>query len=207
MVTARPPRPWPAGRPRAGPSGQRHDQPGLLGERDELAGSEQSARRVLPANERLEAGDAAQVQVHDRLVVQDQFLVLDRPLELLAAVEPGEGVDVHVVGVDGEAVRARGLRRVHGEVGVAQQVVAGRRGRDADRSAQVQALALEHHRRGEHLEEAVHERLADRRRRARGPRTRRRRAGRRCRRRAARGAGARRRSPAAGRRRRGRASR
>ena len=172
------------------PSG--HDQAGLLGQRDELAGAEEAARRVLPAHQRLEAGDAAEVEVDDRLVVQDQLVVLDRALELLAAVEPGDGVDVHVVGEDREAVGAGGLGGVHREVGVAQQVVAGVGGGDADAGAQVQALALEHHGGGEDVEQAVDQRVDVGDVRGRGSRTRRRRGGRRCRRRAARGAGARR---------------
>ena len=114
---------------------------------------------MLPAHQRLEAGDAAEVEVDDRLVVQDQLLVLDRALELLAAIEPGQRVDVHVVGEDRVAVGAGGLGGVHREVGVAQQVVAGLGGGDADAGAQVQALALEHHGRGEHLEQALDEHL------------------------------------------------
>ena len=136
------------------PAAQRDDQAGLLGQRDELARAEEAARRVLPADQRLEAGDAAEVEVDDRLVVQDQLLVLDRALELLAAVEALDGVDVHVVGEDRAAVGAGGLGGVHGEVGVAQQVVAGLGGGDADRGAQVQALALEHDRRGQDVEQA-----------------------------------------------------
>ncbi len=141
------------------PAPERDDQSGLLGERDELARAEQAALGMLPAHERLEARVAAEVEVDDRLVVQDQFLVLDRALELLAAVEAGDGVGVQVGGEDRAAVRARGLGGVHREVGVAQQVVAGVGARDPDARAQVQALALEHHRRREHAEQAGDERL------------------------------------------------
>jgi hypothetical protein len=90
--------------------------------------------------------------------VEHQLLVLDRAFELLAVVETGDGVDVHVVGEDRAAVGAAGLGGVHGEVGVAQEVVAGFGGGDADAGAQVQALALEHHGRGEDFEEAVDQR-------------------------------------------------
>ena len=114
---------------------------------------------MLPAHQGLEACDAPEVEIDDRLVVQDQLLVLDRALELLAAVEPREGVDVHVGGEDRETVRARRLGRVHREVRVAQEVVAAVGAGDADRGAQVQPLALEHHRRGQHVEQARDERL------------------------------------------------
>jgi hypothetical protein len=77
---------------------------------------------MLPAHQRLEARHAAEVEVDDRLVVEHELLVLDRPLELLAAVEPCQRVHVHVGGVDGELVRPAALGGVHGQVGVAQQV-------------------------------------------------------------------------------------
>ena len=57
-------------------------QPGLLGEDDELGGRDQAPLGMLPADERLEALDAAVRDVDDRLVVDDQLVVLDRPLQL-----------------------------------------------------------------------------------------------------------------------------
>ena len=45
------------------PASERHDQPGLLGQRDERHRRHQAADRVLPANERLEADDPLGRQV------------------------------------------------------------------------------------------------------------------------------------------------
>src|ERR671917_555873 len=49
---------------------ERRDQPRLLGERDEVHGADQPALRVVPAGQRLEAGDLARSERDDRLVVR-----------------------------------------------------------------------------------------------------------------------------------------
>ena len=46
-----------------GPLAERHDQPALLGERDELHRRDEAAARVLPADQRLDAGQAAGLEV------------------------------------------------------------------------------------------------------------------------------------------------
>ena len=62
----------PLGELRAGgledPAAERHDQAGLLGDRDELRRLDEAAVAVGPARERLEAGDPAGRGLHDRLV-------------------------------------------------------------------------------------------------------------------------------------------
>ena len=70
------------GRPRGAPVGglaaglvehpvaDRDDQAGLLGDRDEARGADQAARRVLPAQQRLDADDAAVSRARPRLVEQ-----------------------------------------------------------------------------------------------------------------------------------------
>ena len=63
------------------PGAERHDVPGLLRERDELAGQHHAPARVRPADQRLEAGDLAAVQGHDRLVGEGERGVLDGVLE------------------------------------------------------------------------------------------------------------------------------
>ena len=55
------------------PAAERHDQPALLGERDELVRRDDAARRVLPAHERLDADELAGREVDDRLVVARQL--------------------------------------------------------------------------------------------------------------------------------------
>ena len=50
------------------PSADRQDRAVLLGDLDELARRYEAAARVLPANERLESGDASRLERDDRLV-------------------------------------------------------------------------------------------------------------------------------------------
>ena len=52
------------------PFADRHDQADFLGERDELVGRDQPALGMVPAQQRLEAGDLAGLQVDERLVVE-----------------------------------------------------------------------------------------------------------------------------------------
>ena len=51
----------------------RHDQPGLLGQRDELAGRDEAALRVLPAHERLGGDHVAGGEAGDRLVLDREL--------------------------------------------------------------------------------------------------------------------------------------
>ena len=66
------------------PLAHRHDQAGGLGQRQEVARQHGAALGVLPADQRLDGGDGAGADVHDRLVAKRELLVLDRVLELLA---------------------------------------------------------------------------------------------------------------------------
>jgi hypothetical protein len=79
-------RPLPVADPATGlrqhPPAQRKDQPGLLGQRNELDGAQQAPRRVLPPDQGLDADHALRGQLEDRLEVEDQLLALDGPAEL-----------------------------------------------------------------------------------------------------------------------------
>jgi hypothetical protein len=55
---------------------------GAFGEGQELQGPEEPQHRVIPAQEGLEAGEAAVIEGDDRLVVEDQLLVTERGPEL-----------------------------------------------------------------------------------------------------------------------------
>ena len=74
--------------------GQRAGQPALLDEREEVAGAEQAALRVLPAHERLDAAHGAGPQLGLRLVVQDELAGLERGAELADQREPLAAVAV-----------------------------------------------------------------------------------------------------------------
>ena len=153
---ARPPACAHASRSTQRPSG--HDQPAVLGDRDELAGHQQPALGMLPAHQRLDARrGAASSQVDDRLVVQHAARPRAAPARRSALeLEPLDHRDVHLGLEDLLLAAALGLRAVQGEVGVAQQVV-GLVGadRDPDAGADHDLAAL--HREGlvHRLEDAV----------------------------------------------------
>ena len=59
------------------PPAERHDQAGLLGQRDERERRDQAAIGMLPADERLEPDDPVGRQVDQRLVVDTQLAALE----------------------------------------------------------------------------------------------------------------------------------
>src|SRR3954452_5338291 len=61
-----------------------------LGERDEVARRDQTALRVVPADERLDADHAAGLQVEHRLVVEDELVAADRPLQSRCQRHPAD---------------------------------------------------------------------------------------------------------------------
>ena len=67
----------------------RHDQAAVLGDGDELGGVEQAALGVLPAHERLDAGDLAGAQADHRLVVEGELVAVERLAQLAFDLEPG----------------------------------------------------------------------------------------------------------------------
>jgi hypothetical protein len=54
------------------------DQPGVLGQRDELGGGDHPALGVVPAHERLDARRSTGVEPEDRLEVQRQLVARER---------------------------------------------------------------------------------------------------------------------------------
>ena len=100
--------------------GQRPHQRRVLGVRKERAGAAQAVHGVLPAHERLDAGDAAGREIDLRLVVQDQLVALERAAQLGDQGQPLARVAVagRVVGLE---AGARLLGLVHRDVGALQQ--------------------------------------------------------------------------------------
>ena len=115
----------------------------LLRERDELERGDAAAARMVPAHEGLDGDGLAGGEIDDRLVLDDELALLDRALELgLEAVAADDRV-AHRGREDREAALAALLGVVHGDVGVAQQLLGVRvrvaaRG-DADAEADVDA--------------------------------------------------------------------
>ena len=129
------------------PGTDRQDQAGLLGQGDELTRRDHAAPGMLPASERFEAGDAAALGVHLRLVVEAELLAFDGAAQvglerdmLARLCLPGGVGDARLIlaGLSGAAGRRHGvgdelpgLLPVLGVVG------------DPDPGAEVQRLAGE----------------------------------------------------------------
>ena len=103
------------------------DEPGLLGELDE-----RRRGRARPRSGWCQRASASTptvapvVEVDDRLVVGHQLAAGERLAQLGLEPEPLDGAGVHVVLVGLEAALAAALGGVHGEVGVAQELLAAR---------------------------------------------------------------------------------
>src|SRR5919106_269146 len=96
---------------------------GLLRQRDEVFRQDEAANGVAPPGESLEPHDPAGRQRDDRLVVRLYLLSLDRAFQRPRQLLPALGADVHLGVVPGVAALPVRLRRVHGDVRVAQEVV------------------------------------------------------------------------------------
>ena len=105
------------------PAADLDDQPGLLGQRDELDRRQQPAVGVLPADQRLEPADLPGLQPDRRLVVEDELGAVQRAPELGFQVEPGDRRVVHRGLVHADPGLALGLGPVHRHVGVAHQLL------------------------------------------------------------------------------------
>ena len=108
--------------------------------------------RVLPAQQRLDALDPLAVQGDLGLVVQEQLVVgLQGAAQVAEHGEPGRGGDV-LLGLEDDGAALELLGRVHGDVGVAQQVLGlgavPRRERDADAGLDVEDDAVDVERAG-----------------------------------------------------------
>ena len=129
------------------------DQTGLLGHRQELIGTEQSAIGVPPSGQHLEAGQHAGVQIDDRLVVRHDLVALDASTKFVGGAQGDDRCVVHALGEDLDAVAAASLGAVHGRVGIAQQVAGGHIGAignsDADAAGDEQLDAVDGQRPGD----------------------------------------------------------
>jgi hypothetical protein len=142
------------------PAADRDDQAGLLGDRDELVRRHEPALGVVPAQQRLHAGDAAVLEAHDGLVVELQLAGRDRALEVRAQFEAGEHALVHLGFEQAVAALAVALGDVHRGVGVADHLVGARvrlrvEHGDAEAAPQRELLVAGAQRHGQGLEHAL----------------------------------------------------
>ncbi len=81
-----------------------HDEAGLLRERQVVARRDRAQQRVAPADERLDGGDGATLEVDDGLVLHPELVALDGALQLALQVE---GVAVQAVARHGGHLTTR----------------------------------------------------------------------------------------------------
>jgi hypothetical protein len=138
---------------------ERHDQPGLLGHRDERVGPDDPALRVRPAGERLDPARPAGHQVHDRLIVELDLVALDRELEVLLEAQALNRAREHGRVEPAVAAFALALGRVHREVGGPHQRVGVVRrpagDRDPDAGPHVELGAVHRDRAREHEQDPL----------------------------------------------------
>ena len=103
------------------PATDRHDQPRLLGDGDEL-GRTHHAGGSLPAGERFHCDNLTRREVEDRLVVDAQLAAIERLGQVLAHAQPSYGGFAHVRCVDGALPLAERLGGVHRDVRVAKRL-------------------------------------------------------------------------------------
>ena len=95
----------------------RQNQPAALGQRDELGGRHQAQRGVLPAQQRLGPHQAAIGQGHLRLVVQRQFVALQRVAQVVFQQQGAGRMGLHVRFEKAVGVAPLVFGAVHGHVG------------------------------------------------------------------------------------------
>ncbi len=110
------------------PHAEWHDEAGLLGERHELHRRYEAAFRMLPADQGLEPGQRAVVQIDHGLVVDAQLPALDGAVQCVSGAQVVDRAVVLARVVELGAVATELLGPVHRGVGVAQQGL-GRVGR------------------------------------------------------------------------------
>ena len=103
------------------PFGQRHDQPGFFGQRNEVARRHQHMA-ALPAHQRLGAHHARRAHIDLGLVMQHQFVALDGLVQGAFEFELFAPATRQLRAVDGRRIAPGRLGRVHRDVGIAQQI-------------------------------------------------------------------------------------
>ena len=109
------------------PAPDRNDQPGFLGEGNELHRRQVAEFRVSPAQQRLDAVDPASRNVELRLIVQRELIELERVTQTGFEHQPLDRLRLDLRREEAEVVLAFFLGKIHRHVGVLGQRFARRR--------------------------------------------------------------------------------
>ncbi len=96
------------------------DEPGLFGDGDEFIGRHPPQSRVVPARQRLEAGDGAVLKPHDRLIEDRYLFALERPPQIGFDRQPIRFARPHRRLEHFDPIATHALGVIHGELGVLQ---------------------------------------------------------------------------------------
>ncbi|MCY1413895.1 hypothetical protein D9M71_293330 [compost metagenome] len=135
------------------------DQPGTLGNGNEVGRRYQPALRMLPAHQRLDADHPPAAQVMHRLVIHTQFLSFKGPAQLAGGLHALQGPCGQLLGVQGIAGAPTVLGLEQCRVGIAQQLLGtqgiARAQADPDAGTDEQGMAVQHEGIFEHIDEGL----------------------------------------------------
>jgi len=128
------------------PLANRDDQTGILSQRNEVAGRDQTMLRMLPSHEGLGAEDPTP-GVDLRLIVEEELVLLQRQVQILLELPPVPGCLIHACRKELNVVASSRLGVIHRRVGVAHQqfdrvTVTGEDG-DTDARGRVHGLTID----------------------------------------------------------------
>ncbi len=138
---------------------QRQDQPGFLGNGNELHRWQHAPGRVLPAHQRLDTGDQVAGQMQLGLVVHQQLLLGNRLAQLVLQMQTVNLGAGQVGGVELVAIAAAPFGVLHRLIGAVDQLQAVarivREPADADGSGNDQLVAAQHYGFGQLVQQAL----------------------------------------------------
>ncbi len=108
------------------PLTDRHDQAGLLGDRNEVGGRDEAAIGMVPAKQRLGADQGPGFSVGFRLVMEFELIGVQRLANLVLHIKAVQRLRAHGLGEELEIIAAGKLGAVHRRVGIHQQLFCGR---------------------------------------------------------------------------------
>src|SRR5207237_535890 len=103
------------------PRTDRDNQPGILGDGNEIGWRNEAAGRVTPADQRLERADAVLLEVKQRLVVELELAALDRQPKVGLKLAADLRAFVEALLEERESAAAGLLGAVEGKIGAAEK--------------------------------------------------------------------------------------
>ena len=103
------------------PVAELDDQAGFFGERNEIGRRDQAALRMVPAHQGFERDDLVAGDVADRLIVDFEFVALQRRPQVEFQQAPGLRAGIHPGFEEAIGAAAVGLGAIEREIGILQE--------------------------------------------------------------------------------------